>query len=269
MQSRTLLACALLVIAPAARSDGPAPLRYDLVVDGAITAGATGAWIISEALMGTLAPTACHWCASNGFDAGARDLLLSPWPASAATASDAIAFGMIPVGVLAHQLLAARAAGDLRAGWADLLVIAQATALAMDLDQVAKFAAGRQRPFVHYGNFRDPARRPQPDDNLSFFSGHATLSFALATSAGTVSMIRRYPSTPWVWGIGMTAATAASLLRISADKHYLSDVLAGAVVGGGLGFAVPWFFHRPREGEGKAGSQTEVMFVPNAVVVIF
>jgi membrane-associated phospholipid phosphatase len=58
--------------------------------------------------------------------------------------------------------------------------------------------------------------RPDNSDNKSFFSEHTELSASLYGSNRTLSII-------------LTFDTAA--LRTSAGKHYLTDVLAGAVVG--------------------------------------
>ena len=37
-------------------------------------------------------------------------------------------------------------------------------------------------------------------------------------------------------------ATGVAVLRVSSGKHFLSDVLVGAVIGSAVGFLVP-FFH--------------------------
>ena len=81
------------------------------------------------------------------------------------------------------------------------------------------------------------------DDNLSFFSGHTTLAFAVATAAGTINTLRGYRLAPLVWGAGMTMAVSVGYLRIAADKHYFSDVMTGAVVGSLIGVGVPLIFH--------------------------
>jgi hypothetical protein len=94
-------------------------------------------------------------------------------------------------------------------GFVDVLIIAQATALAADLNQLVKFTVGRERPFVHYG---DPARPHEADDDLSFYSGHTSLAFSLAASTGMVSTLRGYKSAPWVWAVGMTLAAGVGAL---------------------------------------------------------
>ncbi|MGE0452694.1 MAG: phosphatase PAP2 family protein [Vicinamibacteria bacterium] len=79
---------------------------------------------------------------------------------------------------------------------------------------------------VYTGILKKAAGRPRPDasDTLSFPSGHASTAFTLATVAD-----RHYG-----WKVGVPsylAAGAIALSRISNDKHYLTDVLAGATIG--------------------------------------
>jgi len=59
----------------------------------------------------------------------------------------------------------------------------------------------------------------------SFPSGHATMSFALATSLA--DEIRR----PWASALLFAGATGTAWSRLNDHEHWLSDVLAGATVG--------------------------------------
>jgi membrane-associated phospholipid phosphatase len=66
--------------------------------------------------------------------------------------------------------------------------------------------------------------RPDSSNNLSFPSGHASTAFSLATVANH----------HYGWKVGVPAYVLASGIgfsRIEKDKHYLSDVLAGATIG--------------------------------------
>lgn len=66
--------------------------------------------------------------------------------------------------------------------------------------------------------------RPNGEDNLAFPSGHASNAFTLAAVAE-----RHYG-----WKAGLPAYTLASLVavsRLQRNKHYLSDVMAGATLG--------------------------------------
>ncbi len=254
MRAAALVAAvtASLALPLPARPD-PRPLRYDLRRDGAIAGTALAFWVGTELSKERLAPSACRFCGTNALDAAARDALVWGHDGHARRASDVLAFGILPAALAGHQLLAARGAGDGKEGLVDLLIVAEAAALAATLNQIVKLSVGRQRPFVRYGNWAGPSREPDPDDNLSFYSGHTTLAFALASAAGTVSSMRGYESTPWVWGVGMTAAATIGWLRIAGDKHYLTDVLVGAATGTAAGVLLPRLLHG-REDEAPAAS---------------
>jgi membrane-associated phospholipid phosphatase len=254
---------------PAARAD-PHPIRHDLRTDAAIAAAGWALYLSSELAQERLAPSGCRICETNALDAGVRDRLVWDELAPARHASDALAFALVPAGMAAHQLLAARAAGDLEAGIADVVIVAEAAALAMTLNQATKLAVGRARPFVRFQNWAEADRAADADDDLSFFSGHATFTFAVAAAAGTVSDLRGYRSAPWVWAAGLGLAATTGYLRIAADKHYLSDVLVGAAVGAAAGVALPRLLH-PREGSREAARtpSARVTALPLGVVVVF
>jgi len=264
-----LALAALLSAAPGASRAEPEPLEYDLRVDGAIALGTWAAYGGTELAKKSLAPATCRWCDPGALDAWTRGALVWSDVGPARRTSDVLAL-VIPAGMVAHQVLAARAAGDAHAGWVDALLVAEAAGIAMDVNQLVKFAVGRQRPFVHYGNYPDPGRPPDPDDNLSFFSGHTTFTFAVVSAAGTISDLRGYKGTPWVWGVGLTLATATGYFRIAGDKHYLTDVLVGAGTGLAAGIAIPRLMH-PRESSAGAGSgaATRITPIPLGVSGVF
>ena len=67
-------------------------------------------------------------------------------------------------------------------------------------------------------------QRPDASDNLSFLSGHASVSFQWATVAQ-----RHYG-----WKVGAPAYALASYVgasRLKSQKHHLTDVIAGAALG--------------------------------------
>jgi membrane-associated phospholipid phosphatase len=128
----------------------------------------------------------------------------------------------------------------IRDGWQ----IAQAVSLTLALNQITKLAVGRDRPFVHASATDPTIERIYPasrSDHLSFFSGHSALAFALATSASVVAT-RRLPraKAAAVSGSAFTCAAATAWLRMAADKHYATDVLAGAFIGSSIGFLSTW-----------------------------
>ena len=255
------LVLAALSAAPRPARAQPVPLKYDLRVDGAILLGTWALYGGLELWKADLAPMKCKFCEPNSFDAWGREQLVWGYIDQAQAASSAIAFIAVPGGMAVHQLLAARSAGDVNAGWVDILLVMEAAGIAMDMNQIVKFVVGRQRPFVHYGNYGDPNRAPHEDDNLSFYGGHSTFTFTIAAAAGTVSSMRGYKSAPWVWGVGMTLAAATAYLRVAGDMHYLTDVLVGAGAGIATGIAIPRLMH-PREDAGSGKTSTSVTLTP-------
>lgn len=71
-----------------------------------------------------------------------------------------------------------------------------------------------------------------PPDQFSFPSGHTITAFAFATP-----LIAYYPDL--AWGLGFCALSIAAS-RILLGMHFLSDVVAGALIGTSLGYAALW-----------------------------
>ncbi len=156
--------------------------------------------------------------------------------------------------MLGLELFLARSDQLLSAVPVDLLIIAEATAAAMVLNQSVKFLIGRERPFVHAlpPEQRGSVAHPS-DNNLSFYSGHASFAFALTAATGTVARLRGYRYAWLVWAVGLPLAASVPLLRMAADRHYLSDVLLGSAVGGLFGVGLPTLLHgrlEPKLSEG-------------------
>ncbi|MFC2967199.1 phosphatase PAP2 family protein [Acidimangrovimonas pyrenivorans] len=73
--------------------------------------------------------------------------------------------------------------------------------------------------------------RPDGSGNDGFPSGHTSMAFAAATYFG-IRYGDQYPQyVPYVYG----AAALTGIARVEAKKHYARDVLAGALLGWGMG----------------------------------
>lgn len=267
--ARALTALFVLTLAsassrPAAAGAGTgaetdAGLRVDPRADIPITVAAGALWIGSELLKPKIGPKACRWCEPDGFDEAVRSHWRWSDPAEGDRDSNAVAFVATPLVVGVMESLAARLDDRGSNTGADLLVVLEATTLAADLNQVTKFSVARERPFVHALAPADKLSTPHPsDNNTSFFSGHTTLTFALAVSAGTVASMRGYRNAPWVWASGLALATGTGYLRIAADRHYFTDVATGALVGSAVGFAVPYFAHHDTAHDGAPASTAPI-----------
>jgi membrane-associated phospholipid phosphatase len=246
-------AAALATAPGSAAAADPHELRVDVPVDVGIVVGGGVLWVTSELLKDAFAPPACRWCEVPGFDASLRERLRASDIRSPDTASNVVGFIAMPLATFGTTALASEAEGRGKNFPTDALVILEAAIVAADVNQLTKFLVGRERPFVHALPDDEKAKTFQPaDNNLSFFSGHTTLAFTLATASGTVASMRHYDVAPGVWTVGMSLAVLTGYLRVAADKHHFSDVVSGAVLGSAIGFFLPFVFHRPSPGAASA-----------------
>jgi membrane-associated phospholipid phosphatase len=246
------LAALVLLAASSARAQED-QLTSNLPVDLAVTAGALAVWGGTALAKESLAPAACRVCAVPAIDAWARDRLLWDDPAPARSAFNLLGYAILPASGVALTLAGARGRGESWSqGFTDVLLVTEAVAISGSVSQLVKLAVGRQRPYVHYANHAEADRRPEDDDNLSFYSGHTALAFSLVASTCTVAYLRGSRAAPWVLGIGLGAATTVGWLAVASDRHYLTDALAGAVLGSAIGWGVPWLLHRSTGTTGAA-----------------
>ena len=245
---------AALVLCIGARANADDEVSVDARVDVPVTAVGGAGWIASEIFKADIVPDRCRWCdrddaghdTLNGLDSTVRDAFKWDNTRTANAISNITGFGVAPVFALGGVTLGAALDHRIKDAPADALLVIESTVLAADLNQFVKFVAMRERPFVHALPPLDKPGTAQPaDNNVSFFSGHTTLVFSLAIGAGTVMSMRHRKLAPIVWATGLTVAATTAYLRIAADKHYFTDVLAGAGFGSLFGFAVPFFFHSP------------------------
>ena len=243
----TSVALAALLAAPPARAEAPPGLSGDVPVTGGVVAGSLVLWGASELAKPVLAPSTCRWCEPPGFDRSARSALLWSDTASASMLSNVLVIAL-PVSLSGvDYMLSGR---DVRRTGEDLLVAVEAIAVAGLTTQVVKYAVGRRRPYAWAAGTREA-----PDDDLSFPSGHATIAFAAAGAFGTVAYLRGYSGWPWVYAGGGVAAASVAYFRTAADKHWLTDVAAGAAIGSAIGVALPLLLHRGSGGEREAWVQ--------------
>lgn len=96
------------------------------------------------------------------------------------------------------------------------------------LTYIPKSIFGRQRPNAKDGP--DHLDWHGPFQGESFFSGHTSVSFAFASVVADY-----YKDTKWVPVLAYTFASLTGLSRIYDNKHWASDVLAGAAFGIAMG----------------------------------
>lgn len=142
------------------------------------------------------------------------------------------------VGVLAGALTLTAGLFDREARWYHVKGMAQSIVMTATLTQIAKLGFGRHRPSY------DPTVSTDDDDRMSFFSGHSSLTLTSTVYLGLY--LRQHVFAPWRgdralawWEIPAYAGLAALSVyvpytRIDDNKHHVSDVLTGAVVGTGI-----------------------------------
>jgi membrane-associated phospholipid phosphatase len=255
--------------APSAPAKTPYELKWDPRIDLPVTGVLMAAWLTTEFTKSSLAPDACRWCVTNGFDNAIRSLFNPSLEPSAsgikgpATASDITGFMVLPISMLGlDAVLAWREGTLLKTMPIDIVLVAEATFGALALTQLTKFLVGRARPYSIGATPELLAQGKDPADaNLSFFSGHTSFAFAISTATATVLTLRGYKYAWLAWAIGMPLAATTAILRLAADKHWASDVLVGMVIGSAVGVGVPLLFH----GRVTQSVSLRVMPMPNGV----
>lgn len=106
----------------------------------------------------------------------------------------------------------------------DALYMGAAYLLSGLITQSTKHIVDRQRPFEKYAFI---VQRDDESGGLSFPSGHTSAAFVIATS-----LALRYHKW-YVIAPSYLFATSVAWARMYQGVHYPSDVLAGALVGGG------------------------------------
>ncbi len=131
------------------------------------------------------------------------------------------------------------------------LLATQAYLTGAALESVMKYLSGRTRPVYYEGTGQEPRPRffgPFSKTSKtvngkklysSFPSGHTTVAFAAATVFAL-----EYSNQPWTPILAYSAATMIGLSRITENKHWATDVFAGALIGFMAGKNVVNNYHR-------------------------
>lgn len=123
----------------------------------------------------------------------------------------------------------------------------QAIGLTGLLARLTHVAVGRRRPMLE-GCSNDPdSANPCRFEGASFIAGHAMM-----TSANAGLACANHLSLPLYGGgiaddlvcpVMVTTALSVGVMRIIADKHWLSDTVPSWLVGGAIGFGMPYLLH--------------------------
>lgn len=120
------------------------------------------------------------------------------------------------------------------------ILFAETMAINAGLTNISKSIFQRPRPYVFAKNW-DPIRILSSNDRAAFVSGHTSGSAAGAFFFARV-FSDYYPHSklkPYVWGLAFGMPALTGYLRIRAGKHYPTDVMAGYLLGGSIGYFLP------------------------------
>ena len=247
--SRGLLAIVAvlsLLVEPALAEKDPVPWykgKYgrNRVVHLTLTLSLGVMYLASETVLkDDLTTSSCRWCEPPAFDRATRNALVWDDKKRADLLSSLDAYVIAPI-VGLGLLIASEADASPSRLIDDMLPVLETVAISQVVTQIVKFSVSRQRPYAHFAD-GDPLYTT--DDNASFWSGHSALGFGITASAGLICHWRGYWTEPYVWGAGIALSLSTEYLRIAADKHYLSDVFVGGVIGIGSGLLIPRLMRR-------------------------
>ena len=106
--------------------------------------------------------------------------------------------------------------------------------------ELLKHTIDRARPYMYCDN--PPQEKVDSGDwNNSFPSGHTAMSFAGASFASYVFW-KYNPDSKWripVTAASYSLAATVAVLRVAGGSHFMTDVLAGALLGTAIGIGVP------------------------------
>ncbi len=128
--------------------------------------------------------------------------------------------------------------------------IGQAAIYSVAITFLLKMAIGRARPYTGEGaSSYHPFSSIFTVDNQSMPSGHNTMAFMLST------VLSRNAGPGWLKAAAFVPALLTFVSRVSQDKHWLSDDVAGAALGY---FIATWVVDQHEQTDGSPG----MTFVP-------
>ncbi len=125
----------------------------------------------------------------------------------------------------------------------DLAIWAQTVSWNGAINETTRLLVQRPRPYV----YSRPAEGNNFANYTSFYSGHTSFSAASSVALVMIMLARGAPLLLTLGSI-LTAHLlifSTGLFRVLAGRHFLSDVIVGAIAGTLIALAVSWYHRRP------------------------
>lgn len=221
----------------------------DPLSDGALLSLGLGVGALSEAILftGELTPQAPGDPSKLlSIDRGAVDQASDSGWVTVGSVGLLSAFGFAAV----DPVLSGFRSGS-EAGIVDAFMYGETLSITWATTNILKIAFRRPRPSAYrearalreggvpQGEIAD--RITDTNSALSFVSGHASVTAGVAATASYLAFSRA-PGTPRPWitmGAGGVVTALTSLARVRSGDHFPTDVIAGSMVGFGIGILVP------------------------------
>jgi len=142
------------------------------------------------------------------------------------------------------------------------VMYAEAFLLTWGSKDLLKALVCRYRPCAYVGSVPEDVAE---DVYNSFPSGHTSFGF-LGAAFLSSTFSREYPDSPWEMPLVVSAYTLAggvAITRVLSGSHFITDILAGALIGSFWGWVVPELHCRG----GRSGVGAALVPVPGGVLV--
>lgn len=108
------------------------------------------------------------------------------------------------------------------------------------MKKCSKIYIDRNRPYLYNENI-PIEKKLNSENNQSFYSGNAALMFY---NTAFITKVYRdlFPNSKFryvILGLGLTWSTYSGWLSVKSGKHYMTDVIAGAIIGATTGYLIP------------------------------
>jgi len=143
------------------------------------------------------------------------------------------ASNVILVGVVGGGLLASETRGN-------AAMMVNAVAFTSLTTEWTKALVHRNRPIMY--SPQAPSVAGDRDNRRSFPSGHTATAFAVATSYAVMAHRQHLPHATRNEILLFTGAAGVGAMRVAAGRHFVTDVLGGAVLGAAVGWVTAKVF---------------------------